>query len=1792
VPESDVAKRLGLRRVIGAGLLLVGVAFFTHSITSASPRGAMNYYPTRGHPSWPSAAPLLFPGQRNVGTDHACPIWPAFCQQRQSCVDHYHGGDPLAPVSSNLITEYSQDCANYCLECDCPGDNYCESFLHMNCETGDCMEFPVPEFTHHTNVTNPTTTSECQWTGAGVYTQSNKLYPACPVGYTLYDVDQGGFCCNVGADGVGCVAGSEGAGAEGADDEICAVFNNPMDSYTTCTYNNTETQICAMAYGQSIWTNVDFSMYMTYDGDHAGPFVNMVDPTDENSARYWLRFGDAFGLYKFDGANSAEPLAVIGAGPAPIARWTFDEDLTDSIGSLDFADVVGTSVIDTTLGALVVDGSNVLHTNGETDELGPVTMTAKTMCTTTSLATLDQVAGVSVMSIETVSPHAFDAIVFEERQANKWMAGSDYFERTQDLNGPNLQETTAGGPVHLCIVYGGENSPNRIEIFRNGVSQGSYEHGTAHTFAANAWGVTIGVRHKSGSNWGALPKYDGKIFDMELYDTALTAEQVADVYAGTANQNVYPPGATYHVRLRSTYEEHGWDYAHVGGFCHNAAGQYLASDGTTKILTQAQCALTEVGGATGTISGTTISGSLSGTDQAGVLATNADGAWTITFDDSTYWTLTQGVAQRIQAWVDDAHVVDVSDNTLGAGAAGFATYHASMQVFGVKLHDHNTPSVPKYGQMTGAFTGNALFSIYLNGADYAVDVSADAVQSVRTMTREFRSLAVKVHSPPVEQAIDYIQLQYAGVTSGYCAGFYSATSTDRGCSGTPVVCQSNVNSDLTLQVCDPLDDYQHFYLEAVDASNWMLHSKADSSRCVYVGTSTAHSDCEPFTLMPCDSADTRFYFQKEDYDGSIVWRNPATSRAIDVNSYANTIDNWIWACSGSNSAKKFDEVVSHFAYGEQGANECPTETPQSQTVVDSSACLAIVQSLLPEGATQGRTTLVEGSWTHVPRACSVQSGGDWAAHYNNYVHGSNDGGYSPVCSYPPAPAPDPNAPAVGTCADGDVQPAGGATVTQNEQFYPEVMYNGEWWPLCGHYFWDDNDGATTMCQQLGFTSGYRTDTRTHFDKDSMPVGRCSAGQPITACTQGGNGWGDFSYNGNWCAQGATYGGNGIGVTITCTGGVESSSGSCADESPEGNNGGEEVTEMAFTGALRSSSPDSLGAVPTSDAIVTSSSVGYTSVSTSQECGAGAADGAWDRAEGSGMSESQCRQWCTDTGSGCVGFSMGIKADNTNLDSCRIHLSDGALPYLAGTYIGGGTEEVQVDNSGVTVTDFTAGPTEERAAAVAFDGTTGYSVNNGWVYEGPGATEAAPVIVSIDVGSAYSLNKIKMYAEPGGTHYDRIPKRMNVYTSADGTTWTLGEAISFPALSASNLETEVTFTSPLAASQYFKFETVEGWNTGITVFTEIQMFGTTGPVYDGSLGTATSEAVVEGDDADWNCFGKSVGTSGNWMCTTEATSDQYGRLWYQEGFTVPSTWQAAVPIASTTHAHPDADGSYIGLLTTLTDDTSTVQATGDLFCKYNEPSHLACGDGFDLNHYGIWSGGTAQTAGMTADACHDACRDDTTCLAYSHYDDNAQPSECQIYTATDGTVTADGFGVACLKFIPGDGPELIVGGGFESPTASVWTQAYSTSANSAMPEGWTITSGNVDWGAYITGGHCTGTCSSEGTQQIDLCGGSAGAISQTVDTTEGTSYRLTFDYNAHGSCGSTTKTTDLSVDGTVLATVTKDRCNGWTGYANCWSSAEYQVDATAATTTIAFSAVDNSCGCMTLDNVSLKEMGAR
>eukprot|EP00937_MAST-01D_sp_MAST-1D-sp2_P004155 g4155.t1 len=90
-----------------------------------------------------------------------------------------------------------------------------------------------------------------------------------------------------------------------------------------------------------------------------------------------------------------------------------------------------------------------------------------------------------------------------------------------------------------------------------------------------------------------------------------------------------------------------------------------------------------------------------------------------------------------------------------------------------------------------------------------------------------------------------------------------------------------------------------------------------------------------------------------------------------------------------------------------------------------------------------------------------------------------------------------------------VRAAGGAIVQEGVPFVPQVEYDSAWYPVCGQegYLWSNNHAANTICTAMGFGAGFVHDLYKLLDADAMPVGGCWAGEPLNACTGGGNDWG-------------------------------------------------------------------------------------------------------------------------------------------------------------------------------------------------------------------------------------------------------------------------------------------------------------------------------------------------------------------------------------------------------------------------------------------------------------------------------------------------------------------------------------------------------------------------------------------------------------------------------------------------------------------------------------------------------------
>jgi hypothetical protein len=208
--------------------------------------------------------------------------------------------------------------------------------------------------------------------------------------------------------------------------------------------------------------------------------------------------------------------------PRPMARWTFETDARDDIGQMH-GTLHG--------GAAIANGR--LRLNGKDAYLAtaplPHELREKTLEAWVALSALDQRGG-GVISLEANEGRLFDAVVFGERHPKKWIAGSELFNRTHDLDAP-AETAKPGELVHVAAVYG---SDNRIAVYRNGVPYGEAygpagANATLRTYPANESRVLIGLRHTGAGN-GFLA---GEVAEARLYDRALsTAEVAASFRAG------------------------------------------------------------------------------------------------------------------------------------------------------------------------------------------------------------------------------------------------------------------------------------------------------------------------------------------------------------------------------------------------------------------------------------------------------------------------------------------------------------------------------------------------------------------------------------------------------------------------------------------------------------------------------------------------------------------------------------------------------------------------------------------------------------------------------------------------------------------------------------------------------------------------------------------------------------------------------------------------------------------------------------------------------------------------------------------------------------------------------------------------------------------------------------------------------------------------------------------------------------------------------------------------------------
>jgi hypothetical protein len=199
-------------------------------------------------------------------------------------------------------------------------------------------------------------------------------------------------------------------------------------------------------------------------------------------------------------------------GPQPFAAWNFQADADDQVGTMDVS-LVGGAKLEPK--GLVLDGKGAFARTKRFSK----PFSEKTLEVWVRVKNLNQRGG-GVIALQTADGLFFDSIVFAEREAKRWMAGSDGFSRYESFQAN--EEADTENLIHVTITYGADGT---ITGYRNGIPYGRAYKKPLKTFPAETSQVVFGLRH--GVEAGGNRMFQGTIAQARLYDRALSAEEIS-----------------------------------------------------------------------------------------------------------------------------------------------------------------------------------------------------------------------------------------------------------------------------------------------------------------------------------------------------------------------------------------------------------------------------------------------------------------------------------------------------------------------------------------------------------------------------------------------------------------------------------------------------------------------------------------------------------------------------------------------------------------------------------------------------------------------------------------------------------------------------------------------------------------------------------------------------------------------------------------------------------------------------------------------------------------------------------------------------------------------------------------------------------------------------------------------------------------------------------------------------------------------------------------------------------------
>jgi choice-of-anchor C domain-containing protein len=141
------------------------------------------------------------------------------------------------------------------------------------------------------------------------------------------------------------------------------------------------------------------------------------------------------------------------------------------------------------------------------------------------------------------------------------------------------------------------------------------------------------------------------------------------------------------------------------------------------------------------------------------------------------------------------------------------------------------------------------------------------------------------------------------------------------------------------------------------------------------------------------------------------------------------------------------------------------------------------------------------------------------------------------------------------------------------------------------------------------------------------------------------------------------------------------------------------------------------------------------------------------------------------------------------------------------------------------------------------------------------------------------------------------------------------------------------------------------------------------------------------------------------------------------------------------------------------------------------------------------------------------------------------------------------------------------------------------AGSTNLTGWTITTGSIDWISSVWP-------AKDGSKSLDLSGNGPGAISQTLATTIGKTYVVSFALSGNPGGAPVVKTLSVAATGGATTAYTFDTGTAGNTLSDMkWTAQTYSFVATSATTVLAITSTTAGVYGPALDNVVVTETGA-